>query len=135
MAHSSFAKRFNKEKLFNIDCSDFEYYSLEEIYQNDDKVYPVCGIYLNNKSLYDPAPVVATKDCYVNLPAHMYADCKGIIEDRTAVADINRGVVGFKIYKYVQKKFNRVCYSITWVDVDPDEFTAMNHPEIGLGEE
>ena len=134
MAHS-FAKRFNKEKLFNVDCSDFEYYSLEDMYKDDNTVYPVRGIYLNNKSLYDPAPVIATDSYYVNLPAHMYEDCKSILQDKTAIADINRGVVGFKIYKYIQKKFNRECYSIEWVDVDPEEFTAMNKPELEIGEE
>lgn len=134
MAHMSFSKRFNKEKLFNIDCTDFEYFSLEEIYDNDDRVYPVRGIYLNNKSLYDPAPVIATDGYYVNLPAHMYADAKNILEDRTAVSDINRGVVGFKIYKYVQRKFNRMCYSITWVDIQPTDF-PMNKPEPEIGEE
>lgn len=131
MAHS-FAKRFNKEKVFNIDCSEFDYYSLEDMYKDDDTVYPVRGIYLNNKSLYDPAPVVATDSYYVNLPAHMYQDCQEILKDKTAIADINRGVVGFKIYKYIQKKFNRECYSITWVDIDPSGNEDKGVPEIGV---
>lgn len=129
MARMSFSKKFNKEKIFNVDCSDFEYYSLEEIYTNDDKVYPVCGIYLNNKSLYDPAPVIATNEFYVNLPSHMFEDAKSILQDKTAIADINRGVVGFKIYKYQQKRFNKECYSVTWVDIDPEQSSTE------LGEE
>lgn len=126
---ASFSKRFNKEKLFNIDTTDFEYYSLEEMYHDDETVYPVRGIYLNNKSLFEPAPVVATDSYYVNLPAHMYEDCKAILADRKAIAEINSGQVGFKIYTYEQKKFNKTCYSITWVDVVPGE------PVTALGEE
>ena len=130
----SFAKRFNKEKLFTIDTEGFEYFSLEDLYRpdNEDMVFPVRGIYLNKKSLYGPAYVLATDDCYVNLPDHLNDDCEEILKDKLAISDINRKVVGFKIYKYVQKKYNRECYSITWVDVDPNEFTAMNHPETGL---
>ena len=132
---ASFAKRFNKEKIFNIDCTDFQYYSLEDIYQNDDKVYPVRGIYLNKKSMYGPAYVLATDSFYVNLPDHLNDDCADILSDKLAISDINRKIVGFKIYKYIQKKYNRECYSITWVDVDPNEFTAMNEPELEIGEE
>lgn len=117
----SFSKKFNKQKLFTIDTTDFEYYSLEEMYQSDDEVYPVRGLYINNKSMYEPAPVLATDEFYVNLPAHMLNDVKSILEDRVAIADINRGLVGFKIYKYIQKRFNKTCYSITWVDINPAE--------------
>ena len=131
MAHS-FAKRFNKEKLFNIDCSDFEYYSLEEMYKDNDTVYPVRGIYINTKSLYDDAPVIATDSYYVNFPAHMLDSCKDILKDKSAIADINRGVVGYKIYKYVQKKFNKECYSVEWVDVDPADFEDAGVPELGV---
>ena len=128
---ASFAKRFNKEKIFNIDCTDFPYYSLEDIYQNDDKVYPVRGIYLNKKSLYGPAYVLATDGFYVNLPDHLNDDCADILKDKVAIADINRKVVGFKIYKYIQKKYNKECYSITWVDVDPSDFEDADVPELG----
>ena len=62
----------------------------------------------------------------------MYEDCKSILQDKTAIADINRGVVGFKIYKYVQKKYNRECYSIEWVDVDPSDFEDAGVPELGV---
>ena len=132
---ASFAKRFNKEKLFNIDCSNFEYYSLEDMYKDDDTVYPVRAIYPNKKSLYGLSYVIATDSCYVNLPEHLNDDCKDILNDKLAISDINRKLVGFKIYKYVQKKYNRECYSIEWVDVDPNEFTAMNKPELEIGEE
>lgn len=131
MAHS-FAKRFNKEKVFTIDCTDFEYRSLEELYVDDETVYQVRGLYINKKSMYtDKSPLLATDKFYVNLPDHLLDDIEEILNDRAAIADINRGVVGFRIYKYFQKKYNKECYSITWVDIDPSDFTAMNEPELG----
>ena len=50
---ASFAKRFNKEKLFNIDTEGFEYFSLEDLYRpdNEDMVFPVRGIYLNKNKI------------------------------------------------------------------------------------
>lgn len=126
----SFSKRFNKEKIFNIDTTNFDYVSLEEMYQGDDIVYPVRGIYLNEKSLYDPAPVIATDSYYVNLPSHMYQQCKEILADRIAINEINKGCVGFEIYRYEQKRFNKICYSIRWVDVNPDDFNTEETTDI-----
>ena len=126
----SFSKRFNKEKIFNIDTTNFDYVSLEEMYQDDDIVYPVRGIYLNEKSLYDPAPVIATDSYYVNLPSHMYQQCKEILGDRIAINEINKGCVGFIIYRYEQKRFNKICYSIRWVDVNPDDFKTEETTDI-----
>ena len=114
----SFSKRYNKEKVFTINTSSFDYVSLEEMYHDDEAVYPVRGVYINEKSLYDPAPVLATDDCYVNLPSHILNECRDMIADRQAVSAINRGLVGFTIYKYHQARFNRDCYSVKWVDID-----------------
>ena len=121
----SFSKRYNKEKAFAIDTSTFEYASLEEIYENDEKVYPVRGVYINEKSLYDPAPVVATDEYYVNLPAHMVDECRDMLADRQAISAINRGLVGFTIYKYHQARYNKDCYSVKWVDLEEIK------PEVG----
>ena len=121
----SFSKRYNKEKVFTIDTSTFDYVSLEEMYQDEETVYPVRGVYINEKSMYDPAPVVATDSEYVNLPAHMIDECRDMLADRQAISAINRGLVGFTIYKYHQARFNKDCYSIRWVDVDEVK------PEVG----
>ena len=114
----SFSKRYNKEKTFLIDTSTFDYHSLEEMYEDEETVYPVRGIYINDKSLYDPAPVVATDEYYVNLPAHSINECRDMLADRQAISAINRGLVGFTIYKYHQARFNKDCYSVKWVDIE-----------------
>ena len=122
----SFASSFNTKRLFDIDTTDFEYKKLEELWkENSDiveeeevctKVFPVCGLYLNKKSMYDPQPVVATDECYVNLPANMFDSAVEILSDPRAIRAINDGKVGFQIDKYYQKRYEKYCYSVIWVD-------------------
>ena len=123
----SFASSFNTKRLFDIDTSDFEYKKLEELWnENSDivaeeevctKVFPVCGLYLNRKSMYDPQPVVATDECYVNLPANMFDSAIEILSDPRAVRAINDGKVGFQIEQYLQKRYDKICYTAVWVDM------------------
>lgn len=122
----SFANSFNTKRLFDIDTSDFEYKKLEELWEENSeiveeeevctKVFPVCGLYLNRKSMYDPQPVVATDECYVNLPANMFDSALEILSDPRAIRAINDGKVGFQIDKYYQKRYEKYCYSVIWVD-------------------
>ena len=122
----SFASSFNTKRLFDIDTSDFEYKKLEELWDENSeivaeeevctKVFPVCGLYLNRKSMYDPQPVVATDECYVNLPANMFDSALEILSDPRAINAINAGKVGFQIDKYYQKRYEKYCYSVIWVD-------------------
>lgn len=120
-----FAKKYNTEKLFNIDTSEFEYVSLADLYTGDETtVFPVRGIYINTKGNYDDAPVIATDEEYVNLPAHLTTVCKEILSDREAIRAINEWRVGFTIYKYTQKRYGRECYSIRWADTNPADFTS-----------
>lgn len=126
MARFSFSKKFNTEKLFNIETEDFEYMSLEDLAKASENceeppVFVIRGIYINRKSLYDPSPVVALDDCYVNLPSHLLPACEEMLHDRLAVDAINAGSCGFRIEKYFQKRYQRECYSVEWVDILPEK--------------
>ena len=114
----SVASKYNSQKVFNVNTEGFEYKSLEELYIDEDTVYIVKGIYINKKGNFGEEPVLATDDCYVNLPSHLVETCKEMIADNDAVSAINDGLVGFTIYKYFKAKYNRDCYSVRWVDVD-----------------
>lgn len=114
----SVAKKYNTEKIFDIDTEGFEYKSLEDLFISEETVYPVCAIYINTKGNFGKEPILATDECYVNLPHHMVDACMEMIKDEEAVAAINDGLVGFTIYQYHQKKYNKDCYGIRWVDVD-----------------
>lgn len=125
----SFSSSYNKKKLFNIDTTDFEYKKLEDLWKENaivepetgeeicSKVFPVCGLYLNKKTQFEPQPVIATDEFYVNLPANMFDSAIEILSDPRAVRAINDGKVGFQIELYLQKRYNKVCYTAVWVDM------------------
>lgn len=125
----SFSKKFNKSRLFNVDTSNFQYCNLEDLFMDSlglcdgdesaasKSIYTIRGVYINTKSMYDPAPVIATDDCYVNLPSHMTETCMAMLADPACVKAINDGKCGFTIYRYVQRRFNKTCYSVEWVDI------------------
>ena len=117
----SFAKKYNTERLFDIDTTDFDYMSLEELWasigEDPDCPIEVRGIYINTKGNFDDAPVVAIDGRYVNLPSHLTQQCRAILEDKAAIKAINAGTVAFKIRPYYKKKYDRECYTIEWVDI------------------
>jgi hypothetical protein len=126
MAKFSFSKKYNTEKIFNIDTKNFDYLSLEDLTNMNhedgcEQVFVVRGIYINNKGLYEAAPVIALDDTYVNLPAHLTAVCQEMIKDPVVVAEMNAGHLGFRIEKYFKERYNKDCYSVEWVDILPDK--------------
>ena len=123
----SFANLYNTEIHFNINTEGFEYKTLEELYFSEDVVYPVRGLYINKKGLYGDSPLLATDEYYVNLPQHMLDTVLDILEDKRAVHSINEGSVGFSIYQYTQRRYNKTCSNIKWVDIDPRDY-MMNEP-------
>lgn len=121
MAFTSFTS-FNRERLFDIDTTGFEYFKLRDLYEADgeDVVYVIRGIYLGTKSEFaDESPIVALDDRYVNLPQFQLAEIKEMLASKYAISAINRGEGGFKIQKYIKKlkTGSRVCYKAVWVDV------------------
>lgn len=70
------------------------------------------------------------EDFQVNLPRHLVPVIKEIRSDEKLVSDINAGLVGFKIYEYISKKFNVKAYSIRWVDIEPADFTEVDTDNI-----
>lgn len=115
-----FSSAYNTERLFNhnIDTAEFQYYSLEDIYESEDIIYgPIYAIYTSTKGI-EPHPVLLLEDKYVNLPKHLLPMCKEICNDPRAVDAINTAHVGFTIYSYVASRYNnKICYSIRWVDM------------------
>jgi len=124
---SSFAKKFNKQRLFDVDTNGFEYFKLSDLYQKNgaECQYMVRAIYINTKSAFGNAPIIATDSFFVNLPTYMLSTAREILDDDESVEQIKAGKVAFVIREYMQKKFNRVCYGINFVDVN----TSENHDE------
>lgn len=125
MAFTTFSS-FNRERLFDIDTSDFEYVKLKDLYERDGEgeVYRVRGIYIGTKSEFaEESPLLATDECYVNLPQHQLLDIKEMLNSRAAINMINSGTAGFTIEKYVKKLKSgakKDCYKAAWCDLEAD---------------
>ena len=122
MAYSSFAS-FNRERLFDVDTSDFDYIKLKDLHERDgqDHIYIVRGVYIGTKSEFaDESPLVAIDDFYVNLPQFQLLDIKEMLNSKQAINAINNGEAGFIIEEYVKtlkSGAKKKCYKAVWVDV------------------
>lgn len=117
--------QFNKQRLFDIDTSEFDYTNLETLYKKngEDYEYQVKAVYISTKSEFDPeSPLICIDGYYVNIPQHQLADVKAMLASKQAIRAINEGSAGFVIRKYYQKKYKKDCYTAEWIDVDPQEY-------------
>lgn len=124
----SFSNSFNEKRLFDVDTSEYEFKKLEELWKEHceidadgeeicTKVFPVLGVYPNEKSMFGPQGMIATDEYYVNLPNSFYDTVLDIRSDPRAIKAINDGKVGFEIEQYYQKRHEKTCYTIRWVDM------------------
>lgn len=117
--------KFNKERLFDVDTSEFDYCSLEDLWKknpNSETAYRLRGVYISTKSEFnDRSPMCAIDGYYVNLPQHQLGDIERMLEDRQAIKAINDGLAGFVIRPYDQKRFGKLCYAAKWVDMEVED--------------
>ena len=116
---SYFTQKYNRTRKFNVDTTNFNYESLVDLYNDNgkDAIYPLTAVYINTKSKFGEAPIFASVSFFVNAPSYMLDITRNILEDENAIADINAGKVGFKIYVYKNERFNRDCFGIAFVDI------------------
>ena len=117
--------KFNKQRLFTVDTSSFDYLSIEEAAKKYGTDVPirVRGLYIGDKSKFvEEDPRLATDEEYINLPQHQLKEVKQILADPGAIRAINNGQCGFIIREYFQKRFQMTCYSAEWCNYEePDE--------------
>lgn len=115
----SIANKYNKGNSFTFKApKDFEYHSLHDLFNNHgkDMVHGVHALYINKKSKFGESPVVASDNCFVNLPSHLTETVKDMMKDTETVEAINNGKLGFTIYTFESKNRKELCYSVNWVD-------------------
>lgn len=115
----SYAAKFNKGNKFNLKINNEEvvYIDLKSLYKDNgsDKTYPVRALYINKKSKFGDAPVIAISNTeLVNCPQHLLDTVNEMIADSELVDAVNNGEVSFKIYEYEDSNFNRKCYGVEW---------------------
>lgn len=114
------ANKYNKTKMFNFSIpQEYQYHTLSELFEQNgkDKVYPVKALYINKKSRFGDAPIVATDECLVNLPSHLLDTVKEMMNDEELVDAVNESKFGFTIYQYANKNTGELCFSVNWVDM------------------
>lgn len=119
----SFASKHNKGAIdWGIDTSEFAYLSRKECFDsNPEAVHVVRGLYINTKGNFGDHPVAICENSFIDLPDYLTNDVKEMLQDEEDINDIKAGKVGFKIEKFIDKKFKKECFGIKWVDVLPKE--------------
>lgn len=110
--------KFNHVSPFTAKAEkDLKYFALRSLFNDNgpEAVYLIRAIYFN-KGQFDEQPIILTNGYYVNLPAHLTADCKEMVADPDVVRQINNGQAGFKIRSYVNRR-GGTSYSVEWVDL------------------
>lgn len=117
----SFASKRNNSVRFDVDTNGFTFKKLVDLYNKDGagKIYEVKGLFINTKGHYGDNPIAILKNCFVSLPSHLTSEVKDILHDDEDVKSIKLGLVGFRIYTYQSN--NKTCYSINWVDIEPED--------------
>ena len=105
---TKFANKYNKKHTsYNYQFPEVPVYvKLGFLFKENgpDMVYPVRGLFINDKGNYGPQAVIATDSCMiVNLPQHMTAQVEEMQEDEELTQAINQGLFCFKIYEYTRK--------------------------------
>ena len=122
------ANKYNTGAKFEQKAKeDVTYYTLKELGASD-IVYKLRALYINTKSKYGDAPVALIDDCdtLVNLPSHLLSTVKTMMNDTDFVNSVNKGLVGFTIYKYSGKNGNG--FSVNWKDLVADTFSDSDVP-------
>lgn len=111
--------KFNKNtRVFKAEAKNREFVQLSKLYEeNADRVYTLYGFFPNTKGKFGKSYIAMVGDNgLVDLPHHLNEMLETISADKEAVDGINNGECKFKIRQYVDKKFNKTCYSIEFVD-------------------
>lgn len=112
---------FNKSTTANLfkhqPAPGAPYVKLADLYKQNgpDKIYELCGFYVNTRGQYGPQAVAFTHGVYINLPDHLLQDVQGIMNTPEVVQQINDGGAGFSIYEYESKR-GRKGYSVIFCE-------------------
>lgn len=113
-------EQFNKGNKFDIDTKDFKFIKLSEL-ENDESykngIYPVKGMF-TMISKFGKQGIFITDKALVNVPNHMIETIETILTSQELIDKINKGIVFFKLYKYMSKTYNKECYSIEFKEIE-----------------
>lgn len=110
-----FAKSHNHSAIFSISTEGFEYKKLTDFELG--KKYLVRGCFVHEKGKYGESCSLILDDCFMNLPSHMVNDCKDILANKNAIAQIEASGLYAEVYEYEDtKNTHKMQRSIRWID-------------------
>ena len=122
--------KFNKTSKFSYKLEgEPNYTDLKELHEKmgDNGVAKLLMFYKNTKGKFGDTYVAVVSFggvvYNVNLPKHMNVTMSEMYNDDETVAEINEGEAGIKVYTYHSNTYNKDCYSVEFVEIEPsDEF-------------
>lgn len=116
----SFATRHNMVNPFTNIPSYGEhptFFTLKELLEKNgpDCIYRFHGFYINKKGKFGPAPAAYIDGGIANFPSYMCEEMQSYGPED--FEDINSNRVGFRIRKFTDKNYGKVCYGVDWVDM------------------
>lgn len=131
----SVISKYNKGPRFNYrfdENTEYEYMKLKEL--NPAEKYLIYSMYINDKSDYDDHPVFAAASVHdqdnvflADIPSHLTATVREMINDDEIVSLANQNYLGFKIktYEYEKKENKKTVkktgYSVEFIDFSSEE--------------
>lgn len=113
----SFANKHNRGSKFDVDITNWPYKKLEELFKEGNKIFKIQGLFISSKGKFGEQPIAICDGYCVNMPSYMVDECKNILSDDEDIAAIKAGAVGFSVEQYIDKKFGKTCYGVSWEDI------------------
>jgi len=122
----SFASKYNAlsaRQGFSIDTTGFQYKTLKDLYnpKQPNRAFALRGVFINTKSQFGEQPILITDRCFVNAPRFMLDTIKEMMQDPEAIEAMENGLAGFSIYQYENKKYNKRCFAIKFLDANTQD--------------
>lgn len=77
----------------------------------------ILTMWINSKSQYGPHPVLGTATGKIDLPQSMTDTVREMMQDDEVIEAVNQKKLAFIPRQYTSKKYNKVCYTVDFVDV------------------
>jgi hypothetical protein len=123
MGFKNFANENNYTLTFDIDISNMHFVTLRELYDanGENAIYRINGAYMNKKSKFgEHGVLICCEVGLVDLPSHLNNSIYAMLADKETIEDIKGGMAGFTIQHYIDKKYNKECYSVNWEVLEPN---------------
>ena len=100
---------------WGIDTKNMDFYKCEEMPQ--EKELNVHGFFTTPDNGYGRGAVAILDDALLNLPQRYVETVDTILSDDEMIEEIKSGKVGIIVSEFMSKKYKRIGYDVTFVEV------------------